>query len=519
MPQSAMKTLEVHADLDDGTAWPTTSVSPSHVLHTDKTSTTPNGNHHNGQLVADIQPNGDIEMDHMNVYVVGNGKPPSHGDKYTAMKATSTRDLERKGECEQIPQQGGPPKDRFLIALVIFAIHGVGTLYPWNSFITAEKYFTEHKFANVSDDCEYKDKFISYLGIGGFVPNVTFLFIALFFPPKSSRFSTFSGLFLMLVLFVITTILAIVDSTTWPDVFFGITMTTIVLFNAASAIYQSGMYALAAKLPEGYTQSYIVGQGIGGTFVAVLSIMSITFAGSLRSAAIGYFCCAVLVLFICVVTYVMLFKLPIVKYYLGLVTVTIDDKETEAAADDPANKRPPLWTIFKQIKMQVFNIWLLFFVTLAIFPVVLAGIPSVSENPSHFQSVYFIPLCCFFTFNLGDFFGSILPAWFRWKYPKYTWLLVVSRLLFFPVFIFCNYRPDRRTLPVLVSNDYAYAFLVVIMSVSNGYLKTVIMMDGPKGVSNPNWAGKAASMMVFFLILGIFCGIQFSLFFPWVVSI
>lgn len=31
---------------------------------------------------------------------------------------------------------------------------------------------------------------------------------------------------------------------------------------AASAVYQSGMYALAAKLPEGYTQSYIVGQVI-----------------------------------------------------------------------------------------------------------------------------------------------------------------------------------------------------------------------------------------------------------------
>ena len=36
---------------------------------------------------------------------------------------------------------------------------------------------------------------------------------------------------------------------------------------------------------------------------------SLAVAGSLRSAAIGYFACAVLVLFICLVTYSLLFKL------------------------------------------------------------------------------------------------------------------------------------------------------------------------------------------------------------------
>ncbi|XP_063958962.1 equilibrative nucleoside transporter 1-like [Lytechinus pictus] len=505
MPQSATKTLEVQADLDDGSAWPTTAPVANGVMPTNPSSQ---------RLVADIQPNGDIEME----YVV-NATSPSR-EKYTAMEVVSEHTQTRfdaKGELEQGPESR-PPRDKFMVAIIIFAIHGIGTLYPWNSFITAQRYFTDHKFANVSDDTEYKDKFISYLGIGGFIPNVTFLFIALFFPPKSSRFSTFGGLFAMFVMFILTTILAIVDSFSWPHIFFGITMVTIIIFNAASAVYQSGMYAFAAKLPEGYTQSYIVGQGIGGTFVAVLSIMSITFAGSLRSAAIGYFCCAVLVLLVCLITFIMLFKLPIIKYYMGMVTMVTDNKEAEAA-EDQVNSRPPLWTIFKQIKMQVLNIWLLFFVTLAIFPAVLVDIPSVDEDPSYFKQVYFIPLCCFFTFNLGDFFGSVLPAWIRWKYSNYTWVLVASRLLFFPVFIFCNYRPELRSVPVLINNDYAYAFLVVIMSVSNGYLKTVIMMDGPKMVSNPNWAGKAASMMVFFLILGIFCGIQFSLFFPWVVSL
>ena len=66
------------------------------------------------------------------------------------------------------------------------------------------------------------------------------------------------------------------------------------------------------------------------------------------------------------------------------------------------------------------------------------------------------------------------------KYSGYTWLLVVSRVVFFPIFIFCNYRPDERTLPVVINNDIAYAVIVVIFSLSNGYLKTIIMMDGPQ---------------------------------------
>ncbi|XP_071504433.1 equilibrative nucleoside transporter 1-like [Diadema antillarum] len=501
MPQIPMKTLEAHADIE-GTAWPTTTVS-DRLRRSESATHLPEGE----PLVADIVANGSLDHNNTSVYVVSssqsNGKSPHHN--YLAMKTDD--------------RQPEVPKDKFLLALVIFAIHGVGTLYPWNSFITADRYFVEHKFANVSDDTEYKDKFMSYLGIGGFIPNVTFLFLALFFPPKSSRYSTFGGLLVMLALFILTTILAIVDSSAWPDAFFAVTMVSIVLFNAASAVYQSGMYALAAKLPEGYTQSYIVGQGIGGTFVAVLSILSISFAGSLRGAAIGYFSCAVLVLFICCVTYVALFKMPIVRYYLGLIHMYYDDKEAEASLDAPSNERLPLWTIFKEIKMQLFNIWMTFFVTLAVFPVVLAGTPSTRADSSPFLKTYFIPLCCFFTFNLGDFFGSLLPSWIRWKFPKFTWIFVVSRLVFFPIFLFCNYRPETRTLPVLIDNDYAYAFMVVIMSISNGYLKTIIMMDGPQMVTHPAWAGKAASMMVFFLILGIFCGIQFSLFFPWVVSL
>lgn len=399
------------------------------------------------------------------------------------------------------------PKDKWMLVLIIFALHGVGTLLPWNCFITAEAYFTEHKFGNLSNDVEYKDKFVSYLGLCGFLPNVTFLAVALFFPPKSNRVMTFIGLFIMMLLFILTTFLAVIDTSGWPGAFFAITMATIVIFNGAGAVYQSGMFALAAKLPATYTQSYIVGQGLGGTFVAILAILSLAAAGDLQRAAVGYFLCAVFVLILAVVTYCILFHLPLVRYYLRLAEQLV----ISTSSSHHTYRPPPLWKIFKEIKLQIFNIWLTFAVSLTIFPPMMVDVVSTHDQSHWFWGTYFTPVTCFLLFNLLDFVGSLLPAWFKWPSRHRTWIIVVCRILLIPLVMFCNYRPDRRSLPVLFYNDFVYIIIVSIMSISNGYLKTIIMMDAPKHLSNPEWASKAAAMMVFFLVLGIFSGIQFSM--------
>ncbi|XP_014672914.1 PREDICTED: uncharacterized protein LOC106813316 [Priapulus caudatus] len=73
------------------------------------------------------------------------------------------------------------PKDRFNFVYIIMLIHGIGVLMPWNMFITAEKYFTDYKLAtNTSGDTEYRDNFMSYLGIASQIPNVLLNFINLF---------------------------------------------------------------------------------------------------------------------------------------------------------------------------------------------------------------------------------------------------------------------------------------------------------------------------------------------------
>lgn len=47
--------------------------------------------------------------------------------------------MEKLNECFK------PPKDKMRIVFFIFLIHGLGTLMPWNMFITA-KSVSNHKY-------------------------------------------------------------------------------------------------------------------------------------------------------------------------------------------------------------------------------------------------------------------------------------------------------------------------------------------------------------------------------------
>ncbi|XP_072031388.1 equilibrative nucleoside transporter 3-like [Amphiura filiformis] len=118
-------------------------------------------------------------------------------------------------------------------------------------------------------------------------------------------------------------------------------------------------------------------------------------------------------------------------------------------------------------------------------------VAPTSENMAPFMQKFFIPITCFLLFNVCDFLGSCVPAWVKWPSAKYTWILTTARILFYPIFLFSNYRPATRHLPVFL-NDWAYIVVVIAMGLSNGYLKTIVMMDGPQAVRNPNWAGKAS---------------------------
>jgi equilibrative nucleoside transporter 1/2/3 len=110
------------------------------------------------------------------------------------------------------------------------------------------------------------------------------------------------------LIFVVTVGLAMVDSSSWPGVFFYVTMALVVVLNMANGVYQNCVYGTAAKLPMRFTNAVVLGSNISGTLTSIINLVAIALAPSPRTAAIYYFLAAILVLLVCFDTY---FALPL----------------------------------------------------------------------------------------------------------------------------------------------------------------------------------------------------------------
>lgn len=60
-------------------------------------------------------------------------------------------------------------------------------------------------------------------------------------------------------------------------------------------------------------------------------------------------------------------------------------------------------------------------------------------------------------------------------------MLSVLRLGFIPLMIMCNAQP-RLHLPVLISNDAGFVFVMALFAFSNGYLSVIPFAQAPKYV-------------------------------------
>lgn len=174
------------------------------------------------------------------------------------------------------------------------------------------------------------------------------------------------------------------------------------------------------------------------------------------------------------------------------------------------NKRPPYFLVFKEIWPQCLNVFTIFFVTLAIFPAVQANIKTTGALAS-LTDKYFSPVTCFLVFNSCAMIGNLFPNWITFPGPQKLWIPVFARFLFIPFFLFCNYNKDTRTWPVYFTNDWVYVFGGVLLGLTSGYFSSLAMMYAPRTVKDPDHAPTAGMMAAFFLILGIFLGVNFSL--------
>ncbi|OZC11147.1 nucleoside transporter [Onchocerca flexuosa] len=444
-----------------------------------------------------------------------------------------------------------PPKDKYNAVYFILLLHGIGVLMPWNMFITiAPSYYVNYKFVEMNADgtvhkSDYALHFLSYLGLASQIPNLLLNLINLFVQIKGDlrRRISFS-LFVLAVITLITLIFTLINTSHMIGVFFFITMITVVLLNAANGVYQSSLYGLTATFPPQYTNALILGNNICGTFVSIVNIITLIVANNIWMAAFFYFLISLLTVFACFGSLFLLQKLEFYNYYMKK-TKNYDDKNEHdesqhlqrintvdgTVVDGPEiNRVVPktgfkaklklYFQIFRKIWIQCFNIWCMFFVTLTLFPVVMADIKYYSESGKY---DFFIPEKLFTsitTYLLFNFFaaaGSFLANFVQWPSPKWVIVPVIARIAFIPLLIFCYFRPEYRTWNVWFYNVWIYIIFAIIMSISSGYFSSVIMMYVPR-IVEPSKSTVAGMIAAFFLIFGITCGIIFTFFVSWFID-
>lgn len=480
-------------------------------------------------------------------------------------KESELPDVVIKGRPEPI-MPGCQPLDKHNIVFVILLIHGIGTLMPWNMFINAQGYFRDYKLAptgsndtqsglsvaNISDDSQELDNlrknFLPYLSLASQIPNVLFNGLNLIVNMGSGNLRLRVNLTLAIeaVIFAITIGLAVIDSSRWPVTFFYITMITVVVLNMASGIYQNCIFGTGAKFPGSYTNAILIGSNFSGTFTSIVNLLSIWLAPKPQEAAIYYFITALVVILVCIISYNLLPYNPFYKYFdqasqctesersheVTIQTEPIDMNEIPEALRNTVDAMVPRpnqdadddtfvgelrkkWCVFLKCWPQCLNVFLTFFVTLALFPAVMA---DIKQSQNYFSDKYFTSFACFLIFNVFAMIGNLVSGWTTWPGKNRVWIVVVARLIFVPFFLFCKFNPKTRHWPVLIENDIAYMVGNILMALSSGYLSSLCMMFASSGLKSDE-APKAGMLAAFFLVFGIFLGVNSSFLLTWVVEL
>ncbi|XP_063294448.1 equilibrative nucleoside transporter 2 isoform X1 [Pelobates fuscus] len=445
------------------------------------------------------------------------------------------------------------PNDKHHMAAVIFFILGMGTLLPWNFFITAIPYFQfrlnpEDPAGNFSDlhvnetsaekihSSGDAFNFNNWLTLLAQLPLLLCTLLNSFlYQCIPERVRIVGSMVSILFLFIVTAVLVTIEMS--AQSFFDITMATVWFINAFCAILQGSLFGLLALFPQKYSSMLLSGQGMAGMFAAVAMLLSMSSGADHRTTALGYFITPCVGTFISITCYLLLYRLEFAQFYLSksnsqtsknyevetnteLLNKEINGdtgtekkavlllKDGEACAAVEEKQHVSICAVLKKIWIMALTLVIGFTVTLSVFPAITANVRSNTENES--WAKFFNPVCCFLLFNIMDWVGRSITSYTLWPGPdcKYLPLLACCRIIFIPLFMLCNI-PNHNYLTVIFSNDAWFIIFMILFSMSSGYCISLPMCLAPKKVL-PHESEVTGAIMTFFLALGLSLGAGLS---------
>ncbi|XP_036785865.2 equilibrative nucleoside transporter 2 isoform X2 [Manis pentadactyla] len=334
---------------------------------------------------------------------------------------------------------------------ISFFILGLGTLLPWNFFITAIPYFQGRLVGANSTAATLRTNhtgpadtfnFNNWVTLLSQLPLLLFTLLNSFLyqcVPDTVRI--LGSLLVILLLFALTAALVKVDMS--PGPFFSITMASVWFINSFCAVLQGSLFGQLGTMPSTYSTFFLSGQGLAGIFAALAMLTSMASGVDAQTSALGYFITPCVGILMSVVCYLSLFHLEFARYYLAKkpsqaqgqeletkaellqpdekngipnspqkVALTLD-LDTEKEPEEPQQPRKPsVFIVFQKIWLTALCLVLVFTVTLSVFPAITAMVTS-SASPGKW-SQFFNPICCFLLFNIMDWLGRSLTSYFLW---------------------------------------------------------------------------------------------------------
>ncbi|GBN92830.1 Equilibrative nucleoside transporter 3 [Araneus ventricosus] len=399
---------------------------------------------------------------------------------------------------------------RYKIVYLTFGLLGIGTLLPWNFFITANDYWMYKFRSTLNKSCidhhnktDLQATFTSYLALSNNVPYVLFLIICTLYNNRfSKRFRVLAPLVILFLLFGIVTACVEIDTDSWQMGFFSLTILIIIAVGIVSAVLQSGVSGIAALLPADYMHVMVLGQAFAGILASVAQTLSLLGDCDSIKSALVYFFSSDAVILLTLISYAAIQKSEFFKYH------TYSLKEATALKDVSGittKEKVSILYLLKQIWPYAVAILLDFWVTIGIFPGLAVLIEPKSQG-NIWNGKLFIPVTCFLLFNISDFCGRIVGGWLPISSSKRMHLLTCCalRIIFFPLIMLCNLQP-RYHLPVILSSDLYYIIFMTMLGFTNGYCVAVAMVVGIKSV-NPLLQEMAGVILSTFLGAGLMIG-------------
>uniref|UniRef100_A0A3P8TFL0 Solute carrier family 29 member 3 n=1 Tax=Amphiprion percula TaxID=161767 RepID=A0A3P8TFL0_AMPPE len=387
-----------------------------------------------------------------------------------------------------------------------------------------------YKFSNNTDHSSGEEQssdlsnyFESYLAIASTVPSVVCLILNYVLVNRlSPNMRILSSLFVILLVFVITTVLVKVDVSDCRMGFFTGTLVSVAVVSGASNIFSGSMFGISGQFPMRISQALISGQAMGGTLSAVASIVDLAAANDVTNSALAYFLTADIFILLCIISYLLLPKLAYSRsvvakdlwFFCGhyMLGSTHNNPGVMSEGGGAASAVPPLQPILQKTWVLGLSVFYVFFVSIMVFPAVSSGIQSVEKDSGNpWTTTYFVPLTSFLLYNFADFCGRQATAWLQVPGPTSRVLpaLVLCRSIIVPLLMFCNYQPREHLHTVLFGHDVYPVVFNCLLGLSNGYLGTLPMIYGPKVVPR-ELAEATGVVMSFFLTLGLAAGSAFS---------